>query len=130
MLAFREVNKEQHVGGEAEAVAKLLDEDTQVNDEQRVILEVAQVDEGQTCERHAPSHGVQPFLQTALGCHDAANDATERQTNDAHGAINKAHLLGCETQTAFLQRVEEERIDELHELCLGQTVEQHEENGH
>ena len=73
---------------------------------------------------------MQPFLQTALGCHDAANDATERQTNDAHGAINQTYLTSGKTQTTLVDRVEQEGVDQFHQLSLRQTIQQHEDDSH
>ena len=95
-----------------------------------MVLEVAQVHERETCERHAPRHGHEPLLESALCGYDAAYDAAEGQAYDAHRTVHKAHLSGSKSESALVYRVEEEGVDEFHELCFGQTVEQHEEYGH
>ena len=61
---------------------------------------------------------------------DAAKNATDGQSDDAHCAINKTYLLRCQSQSALVNRVEHERRDKFHQLCFRQTIQQHEKNGY
>ena len=60
---------------------------------------------------------------------DATEDATQGQSDDAHRAIDDAHRAGREAESSLRYRVEKEGVDDLDELRLGQSEEQHEEQG-
>ena len=90
----------------------------------------AEVDECEAGERHAPGHGAQPEFQSAAGGEDAADDASEGQADDADGAVDNADFGGGEAEASGGHGVEEEGVDELDELRLGETVEEHEDDGH
>ena len=95
-----------------------------------MILEIAQIYEGEAGERHAPSHRQQPLLQATLSSNNTANDATQRKANNAHGAINQTYLTSGKTQTTLVDRVEQEGVNQFHQLSLRQTIQQHEDDSH
>ena len=119
----------EHVGGEAEAIAKLLYGDTCADDHEVVGQADAQIDKRGAGQRHAGRHGPQGFLESPpRGC-DAADDAAHGERDDTDGAVDNAYGVGVEGQAARCCRAEQEGIDHLQQKGLGQTVEQHEHDG-
>ncbi len=129
-MAFGEIDQIEHIGREAEAVAELLDEDTDVDNRQRSVSGETEIHECQAGERHAPCHRAQPEAESAARGHDAANNAAEREPDDSHSAVDHPDLRGAQTEPSGLRRVEEEGVDELDQLGLRQAVEEHEDNCH
>ena len=123
VLAFREINQVEHVGREAEAVAELLNEHTDVHRQQTRWLYVTEIDIHQVGQGNGTHHGPQPFLQSTTGGSNTTKDTTDGQSDNTHRTISPSHLLGCKRQSTFLSRIKHERTDQFHQLRLGQTIE-------
>ena len=124
-----EVDEEEHVGGEAEAVAELFDEDAGIDEEEAGRGGVAEEDIDGIGHRDGEDHGPEPVAEALTGDGDAAEDAAQGETNDAGGALGKANLGGGHGESAFANGIDQEGDAHLGQLGLGQAVEEHEEEG-
>ena len=100
--AFTEVDEIEHIGREAESVTELLDEDTGIDREHIGGLYDGQITECAACERNAPRHRPNPLLEATVGCHEAADDASECKPYNAYGAVDKSYLRSGEAKTSRL----------------------------
>ena len=130
VFAVGEVDEVEHVGRETKSVAKLFDEDTEVDDEEALGLIVTEVNKRDTGERDAPSHRPKPFFKAAFGRYDSSNDSPYRQPQNTYRAIYQSHLSRGETQASQFPGIKQEGVDEFHQLGFAQALEQHEEDGH
>ena len=125
VAAFRKIYQVEHIGCESESVAELLDEYAYIYRKQRWSVGVAEIYECQAGERHGPCHWPQPFFQTS-----ACGHYTECKPYYAYGSIDESDLACAESESANVDRVEQEWIDKFHELGFGQAIEQHERDGY
>lgn len=100
--AFTKVDEIEHIGREAESVTKLLDKYTGIDRKHIGRLHNGQITECAACERDAPRHRPNPLLEAAVGCHEAADDASECKSDNAYGAVDKSHLRSGEAKSSRL----------------------------
>ena len=130
VLAARKLQEVDHVGGEAETVAELLQEHEGTNQREVFGLVIGEDDIERVGYRDARHHRPEPTLHATLaGGEDATENAAERQTHDAYRALHEAYLGRGKCQAAFLHAVEQEEGRYLGEKRLGQAVKQHERQG-
>lgn len=129
VVALAVVDEIEHVGCEAEAIAKLFEEDAEVDHHEALGQGVAHVDIDDVGQRDSAYHGPQPALQAILAGSHAAEDATEGQSDDAHRSLYQSVFLRRQTESASTVAVDEEECRHLGEQSLGHAIEEHEEQG-
>ena len=130
IVALGEVNHIEHVSREAKAIAKLFHRHTRADDDEVVGQRHGEVDKGGTRQRHASRHRPQRLPQPPARGGDTAEDAADGERQHTDGAIDDAHHVGVQGQSALVSRVEEEGVHHLQQESLRQTVEEHEDDGH
>ena len=128
-FAFGEMHHVEHVGGETEAIAELLDEDAEADDKDTVRLEHAQIDECQAREGHAESHRPKRPLQAQAGSGDASDDAAYGERGDTYSPVDNAHIFRGEAQAADVLWIKQEGIHHLQEKGFRKTIQEHEKDG-
>lgn len=128
VFALAVIDKVEHVGGEAEAIAKLLDEDADVDHQQIGGQAIAHVDIDHVGQGDGAHHGPKPIFQSLLRHGNAAENAAERESDDTHRALHEAVFLRRESQSARRMTVHEEEGGHLGEQALGHAVEEHEQD--
>ena len=130
VFAARELQQVNHIGGEAEAVAELLQKHECAYQREVFGLVIGEDDVECVGDGDARHHRPEPTLHAALaGCEDAAEDAAEREPHDAYRALHEAYLGRGERQAAALHAVEQEEGRYLGEECFRQAIKQHERQG-
>ena len=126
VLALAVINKVEHIGREAEAVAELFEEDTDVDDEQTGGQGVGEIDVDQIGQGDGDNHGPQPALQAITGGTDATEDATQREADDTYRALDETKLTVGEAKTTILYAVDEEKGRHFGQQAFGHAIEEHE----
>ena len=127
--AFREVHHIEHIGCEAETIAKLLDGDGCAYIPEIFGLDLSEIAEGEAGESHACGHHPQRFAEAHLGGVDAPEDAADGEEEHADGAVDDADVLSGERKAAHFLGGNQERSAHLDEESLGQAIEEHEGDG-
>ena len=109
-----ELHHIEHVSGESETVAELVEDDAAAHDPQvgRLGDGHVQIDRARKCQ--AESHRPQGFLQPDPGGIDSADDASGQEGDHSESAIDHPVGIGGETQSSFRHRIFEERIQHIH----------------
>ena len=120
----------EHEGGEAEAVAELLDQHAGADGIEGYGLvqghpEIDHAGQGQG-RRHRPD----PFPQAAAADDDPAEDAAEQQADHADRVVDDAVLDRRQGHAAVFHRIQQEGGDEFQRQGLRQAEEQQESHGH
>ena len=126
VFAAGDVDAVQHVGGEPEAVAELLDADRGGDHPQIVGLHHREEQERRVRQMNDQRHRPEPAFQSMLRGDEPADDAADGEHDHADGAVDEADLAGGEGQAPLLARVDQERRRELDQLRLRQPIEQQE----
>ena len=92
----------------ARTIAKLLEEDTNVDDEQTRWQGVRQIDVDQVGDGDGHNHRPQPALKSVATGSDTANDAAQRKTDDTHSALNHTKLYIAKAQSAIANLIDQE----------------------
>ncbi len=124
---------EEHVecqGGEAKAVAELLDEEAATDGPQVAGHGIAHVDVDNVGQRDGHHHWPPPVFQSVAAGNDAADDAAKGQSDESDGAAGQSELLWRQAQAALAAGAHEEGGAHLGEHGFGKAVEQQEEHGH
>ena len=87
------IYKVKHVSGKAEAIAKLLNEDTGVDNYQIVGHGIAHIDIDCIGQGNGADHRPQPALQSVTTSTDATENTSDGQSDDTHGALNQTIFL-------------------------------------
>ncbi|EEF22081.1 conserved hypothetical protein, partial [Ricinus communis] len=122
--AFRHHDHVHQHGGEAEAVAELLDREEAADDAKVLRLRGRQVHEHEIGQVHGKHHQPQAAFQAQARDQVTAEQAADGQRDDADGAVRGAVLLGREAQAARADRVLQEGGDEFQQLRLAQAERQ------
>ena len=109
--AFRHHNHVDHISGEAEAVAELLDREHRTDHEQARGLRDRQIHEYNIGQIHRGDHGPQETFQTIAGNNEAAQNAAQGQRDYSNRPINNPHLLRREPKPANRPTIEEKGRD-------------------
>ena len=125
--ALGKVEQEHHVGGEAEAVAELLKEDAGVDAPQILRLEIGQIDVHEVGNGNRKNHRPLPTPEAVARNGDAAQDAAQKQTDDADRALHEAEFGSGESQTALFYRVYQEALADGSQEGFGETIQEHED---
>ncbi len=128
-LAFGEVHHVEHIGGEAEAIAELVEGNGGGDEPQAGGLRDGEVDECQAGQGQGACHQTDGTFQSDAGGIQSAQDAAHGEGDDTDGAIDQSHFGSAQRQSACLLRSYEERGAHLQQEGFGQAVEQHEGDG-
>ena len=129
-LTLREEHHIHHISGEAEAIAELLNCNSDSDIYHVGWQEHTEVNETQAWQRHRESHPPECFLQAYLRNVVTSKNTTEEQENHTDSAIYNAQLLHGHAQTSSIACTEQEWINHLHQKALWQTIEKHECDSH
>ncbi len=129
MVALTVVNQVEHIGREAEPVAKLFDKDTEVDDQQAGGQRIGEVDIDDVGQCDGHHHGPEPPLQSVAAGHHATEDAAQRQSDNPHRALHQSVFHIRETETAIAGGIDEEQCRHLGQQALRHPVEEHEADG-
>ena len=127
--ALGKVEQEHHVGGEAEAVAELLEEDAGVDAPQILRLEIGQIDVHEVGNGNRKNHRPLPTPEAVARNGDAAQDAAQKEADDANRALHEANFGRGQSQTALLNRVYQEELADGRQEGFGETIQEHKEEG-
>ncbi|OPZ56087.1 MAG: hypothetical protein BWY89_01178 [Bacteroidetes bacterium ADurb.BinA012] len=127
VFSYGEVDQVKHVSCKPEAVTKLFDKDTNIDNQHVICLGKAQVEECDRGQQHAQGHWPEPFLQASHSGYQTTDYAAQRQPDYPYSAVYKTDLSGCQSEPSLVDRVKQEGVDKLKQLSLRETECQHEE---
>ena len=126
VITPRHDHAEDHVGGEPEAVAELLEAHGEGDGPEALGLRRGQPHVGQVGEVDGEGHRPEPASEAVAGHEQPAKNAPQRQHGDTERAIHKANFRRGEAKAARVAIVEQKRRDERDELRFGEPIEQQE----
>ena len=126
VLALAIIYKVEHVGGEAKAVAKLLEEHADIDYHQALRQGIGEIDIDHIGQRDGADHRPQPVLQAVATGNDTTEDAAQREADDSHRALHQAVFGWREAEATFCRRINQEQGADLSQQTLGHAVEEHE----
>ena len=93
ILSLTKINKVEHIGRETEAIAELLKEHADIDNQQTFGQRIAHIYIDEIGNGDGKDHRPQPFLQTVFSCRYAAENAAECKSDDTHRTLNKSVFL-------------------------------------
>ena len=100
-----DVKHVEHVAGEAESVAELLDDDAAPDEPERLRLPVRERDVDKIRKVQKPNHLPQPRAQTVAGNEPSGDDASRKHGDDTESAVQQAEDAIIHSEPAAFCRI-------------------------
>ena len=123
-LAFRHVDHVKHIRREAESVAKLFYQYSQIDKQEAVRHGIGQVDVDRIGQVDGNNHGPQPEPESVTGGQNPADNPPGSQGQNPDGSVHKAYFTGGKCQSAGFLGVQQEGRGQFDQLGLAEAVEQ------